>query len=81
MARYNEHVRRRAAGDVGPIKTIPKPQPSHSRPADPMLALDTMLLVTSKVMPESEFVRVRNCSPTNTVVLRQLLTLLVVATV
>ena len=63
VARYHEHVRRRAAGEVGPIKTIPKPRTSPSGPAGQLPALDTKLLVTSKVMSESESVRVRTCSP------------------
>ena len=32
VSRYNEHVRRRAAGEVGPIKTIPKPRTTPIRP-------------------------------------------------
>ena len=50
VSRYNEHVRRRAAGEVGPIKTIPKPRTTPILPAGPIPALDTKLLVTSKVL-------------------------------
>ncbi len=40
---------RRAAGEVSPIKTIPKYHKSPIAPAGPIPALDPELLVTSKV--------------------------------
>ncbi len=46
--RYHEHLRRRAAGEVGPIKTIPKIRNTPIGPAGPIPPLDTKLLVTSK---------------------------------
>ena len=50
LSRYSEHVRRRAAGELGPIKTIPKLRTTPIRPAGPIPALDTKFLVTSKVL-------------------------------
>ena len=67
VARNHEHVRRRVAVEVGPIKTIPKQRTSPSGPASQIPAADTVtkLPVTSKVMSESESVRFHNsgCSP------------------
>ena len=49
VARYHEHRWRRAAGQVGPIKTIPTYHKRLVIPAGPIPTLDTKLLVTSKV--------------------------------
>jgi hypothetical protein len=49
VARYHEHIWRRAAGQVGPIKTIPTYHRRPVGPACPIPALDTKLPVTSKV--------------------------------
>jgi hypothetical protein len=52
--RYHEHLRQRAAGEVGPIKTIPKLRPTPISPAGQIPALDPCaLLLTSKVWSES----------------------------
>ncbi len=49
VLRYHEHRWRRAAGQVGPIKTIPTYHKRPVVPAGPIPALDMKLLVTSKV--------------------------------
>jgi hypothetical protein len=49
VARYHEHRWHRAAGQVGPIKTIPTYHKRPVAPAGPITALDTKLLVNSKV--------------------------------
>jgi hypothetical protein len=49
VPRYHEQRGRRAAGQVGPIKTIPTYHKRPIAPAGPIPDLDTKLLVTSKV--------------------------------
>ena len=50
VSRYNELEKQRAAREHGPIKSVPKLRTTPIRPAGSIIsALDTKLLVTSKV--------------------------------
>ncbi len=48
--RYHKHLRKWAAGEVGPIKMIPKISNTPIGPTGAIPPLDNKLLVTSKVL-------------------------------